>query len=185
MPSSERPVDVSTVDGNAPYFAFSASLRIHGDIVDFNEISETLGLQPSRVHRRGERKGANSPAYRDDAWQYDAPIPEDRPLDEHIQALWAALEQHKTYLLQLKQHLKIDVFCGYRTNHWGAGFQIEPQSLAMFTALQIPFGVSVIVSYVPPQLPCVIPAKAGTQGHGLDLGGGSRFAALAGRHDRF
>jgi len=79
-------------------------------------------------------------------WSYQAPISEDRPLDEHIQALWNVVESKTSYLLQLKETLQVDVFCGYRTNHWGAGFQVEPESLAIFTALKIPFGVSIIVT---------------------------------------
>jgi hypothetical protein len=146
MPNNEKPVDISTVDGEPPYFAYSASLRIHGDIADFDEISISLGLNPSDTHRRGERKGDRSPGYRDDAWHYAAPIAEERPLDDHLQALWTVLEPHHVYLLRLKERLAVDVFCGYRTNHWNAGFQVKPESLAMFVALQIPFGVSVIVT---------------------------------------
>ena len=67
-------------------------------------------------------------------------------MDDHIQALWTVLKPHKSNLLRLKETLKIDIFCGYRTNHWGAGFQVQPQSLAMFIELQMPFGVSVIVT---------------------------------------
>jgi hypothetical protein len=146
MSGDEKPVDISTADGEPPYFAYCASFRIHGHIPDLDEISTMLGLEPSHVHRRGERRGPRSPEYRDDAWQYEAPVAEERPLDEHIQALWAVLEPHKAYLLHLKQHLAVDVFCGYRTNHWGAGFQVDPKSLEMFVALRIPFGVSVIVT---------------------------------------
>jgi hypothetical protein len=143
---NEIPKDISTTDGEPPYFAYCASLRIFGDIADLDAITRMLGLQPTHVHRRGERKGPLSPAFEDDAWHYTAPIHEERPLDEHIQALWHVLKPHKDYLLALKQTLTVDVFCGYRSNHWGAGFQVKPESLAIFTALQIPFGVSVIIA---------------------------------------
>ncbi len=144
---SEKVVDISTVDRGLPYFNYSATIRIFGDIPDLDDISSTLGLQPTHVHRRGERSGPRTPldGYKDDAWCYTAPIQEERPLDDHIQALWSALAPHQGYLLELKKSLRVDIFCGYRTNHWGAGFEVSPKSLEMFTALQIPFGVSVIV----------------------------------------
>jgi Domain of unknown function (DUF4279) len=41
----------------ANYFRFSARLRIHGDNVPFEEISERLGIQPTHLHRKGERRG--------------------------------------------------------------------------------------------------------------------------------
>jgi hypothetical protein len=146
MARSGMPKDISTVDDELPYFAYSATLRISGDIDDFNAISRQLGLNPTHAHRRGDKAGPNSPGYKDDAWLYKAEIPEERLLDEHLQALWTALEPHIPYLLQLKQVLKVDVSCGYRTNHWGAGFEVEPDSLALFMALQIPFGVSIIIA---------------------------------------
>ncbi len=141
----KTPVDISTVDRGLPYFAYSATLRISGAIDDLEALSASLGLTPSHTHRRGEQTGGASPGFKDDAWHYTAPIQEERPLDEHIQALWSALKPHKEHLLDLKRTLDIDVFCGYRTNHWGAGFQVSPQSLEMFTTLDIPFGVSIIV----------------------------------------
>jgi len=143
---NEIPRDISTVDDAPPYFAYSASLRIYGDIDDLDAISNELGLRPTHVHRRGDKAGPKSPEYKDDAWHYKAPILEERPLDEHIQALWTALKSHQAYLLLLKDTLTIDVFCGYRTNHWGAGFQVDSESLEMFVVLNISFGVSIIVA---------------------------------------
>jgi hypothetical protein len=145
MPDNDNDEISQTLDGEPPYFAYSAALRIFGNVPDFDVISRTLGVKPTHVRRKGERKGPRSPAYREDAWFFQAPVAEDRPLDEHVQALWTAIEPSKDYLLELKQTLKVDVFCGYRSNHWAAGFHVEPESLAMFVALQIPFGVSVIV----------------------------------------
>lgn len=138
-------VDISTVDRGLPFFAYSASIRISGDIADLDAISATLGLQPTHMHRRGESAEAPAQGYRDDAWCYTVPIQEERPLDEHIQALWSCLAPHKDFLLELKQSVNVEVFCGYRTNHWGAGFQVSPKSLEMFTALEIPFAVSVTI----------------------------------------
>ena len=51
----------------------------------------------------------------------------------------------RDFLLAIKAKHKVDVFCGYRSNCNHAGFQVEPKSLAIFAALDIPFGVSVIV----------------------------------------
>lgn len=40
----------------------------------------------------------------------------------------------------------MDVFCGYRSSSGTAGFEVSPKSLEMFVELDIPFGVSVIVT---------------------------------------
>jgi hypothetical protein len=81
-----------------------------------------------------------------DAWLYDAPVGKDRPLDEHIMALWDAIRPQVQYLRELKQKHTVDVFCGYRSNSNTAGFQVDHNCLGLFAELAIPFGVSIIIS---------------------------------------
>ena len=77
-------------------------------------------------------------------WSYLVPVPEDRPPDEHLQALWSQIRPHRDHLRRLKDHLKVDVFCGYRSNCEAGGFAVSHHSLRMFLELEIPFEVSVI-----------------------------------------
>jgi Domain of unknown function (DUF4279) len=130
----------------ANYFHFSATLRIHGEEVPFEEISRRLGVQPTNLHRKGERRRPTSPVYRDDAWQFQSSLPETEPLERHIEALWEMVRPHVEYLKGLKQRFKVDVFCGYRSNCDTAGFEVSHRCLELFTALEVPFGVSVIVA---------------------------------------
>ena len=126
------------------YFAYSASLRIFGEIPNLDEISRALGLKPTSTHRKGERRKGAAP-YRHDMWLYRAPVEEAEPLERHIDALWAQLKPHKRYLLKLKKSLTVDVFLGYRSNSGTAGLEIPHTSLEMFSQLQIPLGLSIIV----------------------------------------
>jgi len=98
----------------ANYFRFSATLRVHGDGVPFEEIGRQLAVEPTHLHRKGERRSPRAPAWRDDA--------------------------------ALKRRFKVDVFCGYRSNCDTAGFQVSHNCLELFTALEVPFGVSVIIA---------------------------------------
>jgi Domain of unknown function (DUF4279) len=130
----------------ANYFRFSAALRIHGDGVPFEEIGERLAVEPTHLHRKGEHHGPRSPAWRDDAWHFEPDLPETDPLERHIEALWEVVRPQVEYLKSLKQRFKVDVFCGYRSNCDHAGFEVSHKCLDLFTALEIPFGVSVIVA---------------------------------------
>ena len=56
--------------------------------------------------------------------------------------LWDQIRPHTDYLLRLKEI----VFLGYRSNSDTAGVEVSSDSLEMFTALQVPFGLSIIVS---------------------------------------
>jgi hypothetical protein len=78
-------------------------------------------------------------------WMYTAPVPRDRPLDVHIQTLWAQIKPHKDYLVGLKARLSVDDYCSYRTNAFYAGFEVSHKSLEMFIELEVPFGFSMEV----------------------------------------
>ena len=124
---------------------YSASLRVMGQIRDFESISNILGLQPSHTHKYGDLSLAKRP-YPTDAWIYDAVVPDDQPLDHHIQELWSKLRGRKPELLALKEQcLKVDVFLGYRSDCAWDGFEVSPKSLEMFVELDLPFYVSVVI----------------------------------------
>jgi len=128
------------------YFAYSATLRIFGDGLDLDEISRRTGVEPTRIHHKGERRGPRSPAFKHDMWSYSPPISEDRPLEEHITALWDQIRPARDYLLSLKKAATVDVSLGYRSNIDHAGVEVPHTCLEMFTSLEVPFGISIIVT---------------------------------------
>jgi hypothetical protein len=130
----------------ANYFHFSATLRIHGHGVPFGEISQRLAVEPTHVHRKGERRGSRSPAWRDDAWHFKPALPETESLERHIETLWEMVRPHTEYIKSLKQRFSVDVLCGYRSNCDTAGFEVSHQCLELFRVLEVPFGVSVIIT---------------------------------------
>lgn len=136
----------STEPNNEIYFAYSASLRIFGVIPDLDEITRCLGVAPTSAHRCGDRRGPNSPPFKHDMWCYVSPVKKIEPLYVHIDALWNTFKEQKQYLLSLKHDLKVDVFLTYSTNCDHAGVEVPHQSLEMFTELQVPFGISIIVT---------------------------------------
>ena len=138
------------LDGDEPdeetYFAYSATLRIFGDINDLTEITNNLGFEPTSYHQKGDRRVEKSQPYRHDMWTYEAQVDEGAPLEAHIDELWSKLKPHKEYLLELKKKLTVDVFLGYQSNCDHAGIEVPHTSLEMFTELKIPFGLSIIVA---------------------------------------
>jgi len=138
------------IDGNEPdeelYFAYSATLRIFGNIEDLNDITNNLGFEPTSFHKKGERRRPKSPPYQHDMWSYESQIDEEVGIETHINELWTKLKPHKEYLLELKKTLNVDVFLGYRSNSDTTGIEVPYPSLEMFTELKIPFGLSIIVT---------------------------------------
>jgi hypothetical protein len=131
-------------DSDEPdYYAYSATLRIHGPRLPLDAISKYLGIEATHQHRRGEKRRHGLRPYNDDAWHLTAPVAEERELTHHLRELWRVIKPHVDYLNAL--NAKVDVFCGYRSNNGAAGFAVEPDALEIFTALRVPFGVSVII----------------------------------------
>jgi hypothetical protein len=79
-------------------------------------------------------------------WRYTPPVKESEPLHVHIDALWNTFKGKKEYILRLKHDLTVDVFLGYRSNCDHAGVEVPYQSLEIFRELQVPFGLSIIVT---------------------------------------
>ena len=138
------------LDGDEPdepsYVASSASLRVFGKGLDFDRITRELRVEPTTTHREGERQGPRSPPYKHDLWRYSPPIPEERPLADHIEALWQAVRHAERFLVEFKTTADIDVFLGYRSNVDHAGLEVPHTCLEMFTRLQIPFSLSIIIT---------------------------------------
>jgi hypothetical protein len=130
-------------DDDRPYVSYSATLRIHGINLPLQEIGTTLGVQPTHMHMTGDRSRASARPYSDDAWHFTAPVARGTELTEHLRTLWRTVEPHVQYLRSLDA--TVDVFCGYRSNDGTGGFAVEPDALQIFTALGVPFGVSIIV----------------------------------------
>jgi len=127
------------------FFAYSATLRIYGNIPDMEAISSVLGIQPTHTHRKRD-SGRGDSQYQHDMWSYTPSLDQSQPLHKHIDALWVALKPHKEYLLQLKQLVMVDVFLGYRSDCETAGIEVPHTSLEMFSELEVPFGLSIIVA---------------------------------------
>ncbi len=144
---SEPTTKQSDVSDEEPiYFCFRASLRIFGDDLDIDEITRTLGIEPTHSHRKGERSSHMAQPWPHDMWCFEPPIDETRPLHEHIMALWNAVRPNILYLRALKQQFHVDVFCGYRSNSDTAGFEVDYHCLGLFAELEIPLGISVIIA---------------------------------------
>jgi hypothetical protein len=129
-----------------PSFRYSARLRIFGEKLDFDDITAHLGVSPTNTHRRGERKGERSRGFPHDMWGYTPSVDRERPLHEHIDALWKDIKHAKDYLLSLKKIATVDVFLTYSSNVATAGVEVPYTSLDMFKELEIPFGLSIVVA---------------------------------------
>lgn len=66
------------------FFHYSAKLRIMGENIDVDEISNSLNLNPTHFYKKGEKISTSGPACTEDRWFYDCPIDKSCDLYHHI-----------------------------------------------------------------------------------------------------
>jgi hypothetical protein len=83
MESWEEPEEPEEViyPTEEPWFNYKATLRIHGQNLNFNKITASLGVAPTYQHHRGQlvpggEKRREKPCFPDDAWHYKAAVDE-------------------------------------------------------------------------------------------------------------
>jgi Domain of unknown function (DUF4279) len=127
---------------------FAASLGISGDGLDLAEISRTLGLTPTIARPKGGHK-----VKWNDQWVYQAPVAKERPLDEHIMALWDAIRPQIPYLREIKEKHQVEIVCSYIGCYFRGNFKVDRRCLGLFEELDIPFRIAVSISIanmIPP-----------------------------------
>jgi hypothetical protein len=133
-------------------FHFGALLHIKGDGLDLDDISRTLGLAPTSISQKGERYGHAQTLCDYDAWDYYSPVDKERPLDEHIMALWDAVRPHIGYLHGLKQKFEVSVSLHVNSGSFWFGkehhtsFEVDHRCMGLFSELGIPFKVFVTIA---------------------------------------
>lgn len=130
------------------YERYSATLRIYGNIQDMSVIGMRLGLEPTRVRRKGEPVEGTMERTELDFWEMTAPVTKDRPLDDHLAWLRSRLMPRGYVLRDIKTALSVDLFCEYRSNHGLGGFSLSPEALAWIVELGI--GIEVAVMFEAP-----------------------------------
>lgn len=132
---------------NVIYHNYYASFRIFGGKVNFEEISNMLGIKPTHTHRKGEEANKISKrTYPDDMWMLDAAVSEETDLEKHLLWLKKKLLPHKKYILRLKKKNTVDIYCSYRSDSDQGGFSLSPKSLELFVELDILFEFSIIIA---------------------------------------
>lgn len=138
--------DFSHLDEQVPDIRARATLRIFGNIDNPHEITNTLSLQPTHVHRKGEKRSACAEPYEHDMWMLTASLPREEPLEKHLLWLKEQLSPHREYLRNLARSYTVDIFCGYRTDSDQGGFDVSADALSLFTDLGIRLCVSIIIA---------------------------------------
>jgi Domain of unknown function (DUF4279) len=125
----------------------SASLRIAGDTLRPDKITVALGIEPTRSGLKGERVSSRNEALRRTSfWLKTSPLPDERPLQEHLEWVLNLFEpKHQVLSLISKEH-SCDLFCGFSSENGQGGACLGTDLLARLAGL----GVSLVLDLYPP-----------------------------------
>lgn len=91
--------DDSSIRNELTKQVWAVSISLHGETIDPGTVTEILGIQPTRSHRRGDPIGARTQATRTaHYWSLQSPLREDASLDAHVAWLVAQLEPHAKFI---------------------------------------------------------------------------------------
>jgi hypothetical protein len=127
-------------------YLFRVSLRIMDVPNKHEEITATLGIQPSICHKTGDINTKTNKSWTNNIWAIDSPLSEDTDFNNHLHWIANLIESHEAFLHNLKKEgARMDLYCGYKTDSIHSGFVVKAESLMPFTRLGISFGVTVMI----------------------------------------
>jgi hypothetical protein len=111
---------------------------VFGDSLEPEEVSALLGRDPTRCHRKGDPRrsdgsGKTRAVEPTGAWILDSWLPEKAEIEEHAEALLAAVSNDSDEWASLTARFSASILCSAFLDQYNEGFELSPrlaQSLA-------------------------------------------------------
>jgi len=106
-----------------------ATLCIYGDDLDPAEVSAVLQVEPTRAHRKGDRRHPQSPAARKGAWLLSVEARAPEGPSDCLQELLAKVSPDPATWAKLHSEYEIRVSVGIFIEAWNRGFELPARVL--------------------------------------------------------
>jgi len=106
----------------------SASLRIIGDDLIPDYISQALGASPTKAQTKGEKLG-NVRIAKFGMWRLEAIDCEPEDINGQIRFIFDQLTDDLAVWKYIGSQFKMDLFCGLFMECWNEGIELSPESL--------------------------------------------------------
>lgn len=147
------PDNNSVIDSDARLFSVGGpiervkvTLRIFGDDLDPDEISNMLRCEPTHQARKGDIVAADSTRISPfGSWRLNSVESEDLDLEQQVLKLLSRVNADRQVWQRLTRRYKVDLFCGLFLNEgsWNRGFSLSSKVLKELAErnLQIAFDI--------------------------------------------
>jgi hypothetical protein len=126
----------------------AASFRVAGDALRPDQITVTLGLEPTQSGVKGERfSSRHSAVRRSSFWLVKCPLSDSLPLAEHLEWLLDLFEPKIDLINSIAEDSKIMLLCGFSSENGQGGFTLDAKTLQRIAGLGVPLSIDLY----PPQ----------------------------------
>jgi hypothetical protein len=128
------------MSGDRESHEYKASLRVLSDTVTLAELRTRLG-EPTNGYDIGDpvSTALGAPQRQAACWLLESGLDRTRPLDEHIAALIAIVEERREAFDSLRDRCEIDIFCGvFSGKDAQGGFGLDPTLTGRLSNLGLP-----------------------------------------------
>ncbi|SRR5579883_559086 len=125
------------------------SIRIISESMTAQEISDAVGLQPTRMVEKGtqaQTRSGKGAIWTASTWLLDSGLPSTAPGEEHVETLVRILESREETIGQLAARCRIELFIGYSSDN-GQGSLVFDHGILRRLA-QLP--VDIVLDLYPP-----------------------------------
>jgi hypothetical protein len=129
----------------------SVSLRVAGEDLNPEFVSQLLGVTPTFAARKGERRksGERDLVQRTGVWFLELPESSEWELADALTELLARLPGPGAVWDALAERYTLDMFCGVFLNSWNRGFALPPTLLQALGERHLEFGVDIYCNHEP------------------------------------
>ncbi len=126
----------------------AASLRIWGDDLDPDEVTQLLGRKPSWARRKGEivQAASGEQVSSTGGWSVKADRRTPGDLDLQVSELLAGTTDDLAAWRRLAVHYRVDLFCGLFMREGNEGITISPETLQKLGERGIALGLDIYYS---------------------------------------
>lgn len=122
------------------------SMRITGDNLDFNSISEKLGIKNAVYHNKGISLLQNDEeiVFDEDIWESKIEIKDDESLqnviDKHVELLFRCYQ----YIKELSSTNEISLWLTVYPDNYQLNFRLSEKTMKMISQMKINFDISIM-----------------------------------------
>jgi hypothetical protein len=110
--------------------ATSVTLRLFGDDLDPDAVSQRLGSTPTLARRKGDSIPDGKRVAETGSWLLSSERQSKNTLEHQIEALFTRLSDDMAVWRDLADSYHVDLFCGLWSNEWNRGLELSPKIVA-------------------------------------------------------